>query len=302
MLDMGFHEQISLIIDQLPAVRATWLFSATFPDDIRELSHSIQPDAVEIEAEAVSMELDIKQLCCLVEPRQKLTVLLKILGHYRPDSAIVFCNTRQRCQEVADFLGTSGVGALPLHGEMEQRDRDQALIQFANGSSRVLVATDVAARGLDVKNLGAVINFDVSRELDAHIHRIGRTGRAGESGLAITLYSDREKSRLEAIESRLRSTILRIDSTTLGQTGEDILPARMGTVCIDAGRKEKIRPTDILGALTAGAGLAAEAIGKIDIRDHNSYVAIERSRVRVALEAISQGKIKGRRVKIRKLS
>jgi ATP-independent RNA helicase DbpA len=301
MLDMGFLEQISTIIEELPLEHTTWLFSATFPDSIRQLSHSIQAETVEVNAEASSADFVIDQLFYRVSGSGKQEALEKILSHYHPSSVLIFCNTRQRCQQVVDSLRDRSIRALALHGEMEQRDRDQALIQFANGSVRVLVATDLASRGLDVKDLGAVIVYDLSRDVEVHIHRIGRTGRAGASGLAISLYTDAETDRLETIESYQKKHISRKDVGSLDSAGNRELESAMRTVCIAAGRKQKIRPTDILGALTGDVGLESSAIGKIDIRDHYSYIAIESRYVATVLQKVAQGKIKGRKVKIRKL-
>ncbi len=214
---------------------------------------------------------------------------------------MIFCNTKQQCQAIADTLQAKGFSALALHGDLEQRDRDQVLVRFSNKSCSILVATDVAARGLDIKDLEAVINFELSPDPEVHIHRIGRTGRAGKTGLALSLYIAAESHRVNAIEDYQKSPIsfAAIDSLHVNQK-LDLKPP-MVTLCIDGGRKGKVRPGDLLGALTRESGIAGNQVGKIDVFDRRTYVAIERSVVDKALEQLSTGKIKGRYFKAWKL-
>jgi ATP-independent RNA helicase DbpA len=213
----------------------------------------------------------------------------------------VFCNRKQQCQELADELWQQGFHALALHGDLDQKDRDQVLIQFANKSSSILIATDVAARGLDIKDLPAVINFELSPDPEVHIHRIGRTGRAGKEGLAISLFMASEAPRVNAIEDYQNSPV-RIEQTSSLKTRENFrLSPPMVTLCINGGRKDKVRAGDILGALTANKQLPGKQIGKIDIGDHLAYVAVERPIAKQALKILSEGKIKGRRFRVRKL-
>jgi len=230
---------------------------------------------------------------------QKLSAVKTLLAFYMPASSIIFCNTKQQCQELFDELRSAGINALALHGDLEQKERDQVLVRFANKSCSVLIATDVAARGLDVKSLDAVINYELSRDTEVHVHRIGRTGRAGESGLAISLVAPNEVSRMNRIEDYIQQ---KIELEDLPITQED--PARlqpdMVTICIDGGRKEKIRPGDILGALTKDAGLNGEQIGKIDIFDFHAYVAVHHSVAKRVLQHLQQGKLKGKKFKARK--
>lgn len=189
--------------------------------------------------------------------------------------------------------------ALALHGDLEQRQRDQVLVRFANNSCPVLVATDVAARGLDIKSLQMVINYELPRDPEVYVHRIGRTGRAGEKGLAVSLVTPSQTPRVIAIED-YRQQPGRIDSlASLKSKSGFTLKAAMITLQIDAGRKNKLRPGDILGALTGDAGLSAQHIGKIDIFDMSSYVAVDVSAYRQALNYLSSGKIKGRSIRAR---
>ena len=188
MLDMGFHEDIMRIIDMMPRQRQTLLFSATYPDEIKDISHAIQNDPVDIRVETLHDDKIIKQVFYEIQKGERTKTLVSLLQHYRPESSVVFCNRKQQCQELADALWQQGFHVLALHGDLEQKERDQVLVQFSNKSSSILVATDVAARGLDIKDLQVVFNFELSPDPEIYIHRIGRTGRAGSEGLAISLF------------------------------------------------------------------------------------------------------------------
>ena len=301
MLDMGFHEDIMRIIDKTPRQRQTLLFSATYPEEIRDISHDIQTDPVDVRVESVHDDTKIQQVFYEIQKGRRTRTLVALLQHYRPESSLVFCNRKQQCQELADELWQQGWHALALHGDLEQKERDQVLVQFANKSSSILIATDVAARGLDIKDLPAVINFELSADPEIHIHRIGRTGRAGKKGLAISMFMASEQYKLKAIKEYLKSPV-RIDKTVSLKSREGfVLKPPMVTLCINAGRKDKLRAGDILGALTRDSGLAGNKIGKIDIADNISYVAVEYPASKQALKLLSEGKIKGRRFRVRRL-
>ena len=199
------------------------------------------------------------------------------------------------------MLAKEGFSAIALNGDMEQVDRDAAMIRFANQSCSILVATDVAARGLDIKELPAVINYELAFEHDVHIHRIGRTGRAGSKGIALSLTTPADAERLCAIEDGLRHPLTWGDISELNTSDAKILFPEMVTLCLNAGRRDKIRPGDILGALTKDAGLPGEKIGKIDIAAIYSYVAIHHSHADKAFQHFQNGKLKGRKVSARKL-
>ncbi|MGB5177999.1 MAG: ATP-dependent RNA helicase DbpA [Gammaproteobacteria bacterium] len=301
MLDMGFHDDIMRIIDSTPGQRQTLLFSATYPDEIQAISNTIQNDPVEIRVESTHHNKKIRQVFYEIQKGERTRTLTALLEHYRPESSLVFCNRKQQCQELAVELWQQGFHALALHGDLEQYERDQVLAQFANKSTSILIATDVAARGLDIKDLQAVINFELSPDPELHIHRIGRTGRAGNEGLAISLFMAAEQFRIEAIEAFQNSPVT-IDKTSSLKTRENFrLSPSMVTLCINAGRKDKLRAGDILGALTANNAVPGKQIGKIDIADKLAYVAVERPVARQALQVLSEGKIKGRRFRVRKL-
>ncbi|MGV8837874.1 DbpA RNA binding domain-containing protein, partial [Cellvibrio sp.] len=198
-----------------------------------------------------------------------------------------------------DYLRDQGVNALALHGDLEQKERDQVLVRFSNRSCSVLIATDVAARGIDIKGLDAVINVDLARDSEVHVHRIGRTGRAGESGLALNLVVQKEVHKINRLEDYMNQSIA---LEPLPQADKKSLPfPTMVTLHIDGGKKDKLRPGDIIGALTKDAGLPFEKIGKIDMFDFSAYVAVDHSIARAALKQLSDGKLKGRKFRARKL-
>ncbi|HIF50922.1 MAG TPA: ATP-dependent RNA helicase DbpA [Thiotrichaceae bacterium] len=301
MLDMGFSEEIMRVISNTPKKRQTLLFSATYPDQIKKISNKIQNNPVDVRVESVHDDKEIKQIFYEIDAGERTKAVIGLLQHYKPESSIIFCNTKIQCQELVNELWKAGFHVLSLHGDLEQRERDQVIVQFANKSSSILIATDVAARGLDIKDLQAVINFELSPDPEIHIHRIGRTGRAGNQGLALSLFTSSEKFRVEAIEEFKKSPV-RIDKTTTLKTSnyQKIIPP-MVTLGINGGRKDKVRAGDILGALTGTKEIQGTQIGKIDIFDKYAYVAVEHDIATQALELLSEGKIKGRKFKIRRL-
>ncbi|MFZ6045948.1 ATP-dependent RNA helicase DbpA [Pseudomonas sp. CR3202] len=299
MLDMGFYDSIAEIIGQLPARRQTLLFSATYPAGIAQLAKTFMRDPQQVKVEALHDDSQIEQRFYEIDPRQRMDAVLRLLQSNRPQSCVAFCHTRQQCQELEAHLRDNGISAQSLHGDLEQRERDQVLALFANQSCSVLVATDVAARGLDIVGLEAVINVELSRDPEVHIHRVGRSGRAGEKGLALSLVAPAEANRAQAIEELQQAPLnwQRIDELIV-KNREPLLPP-MATLCINGGRKEKLRPGDILGALTGDAGLPGNQVGKIAIFDFQAFVAVERGVAKQALKRLSEGRIKGRSYKVR---
>jgi ATP-independent RNA helicase DbpA len=252
-------------------------------------------EAVRIQAAGEAAHADIRSEFFQVREAEKAMALIQVLRERRPQAAVVFCNTRKACDAVQQQLDAAGFSALALHGDYEQRDRDEVLIRFANESANVLVATDVAARGLDVSHVDLVINYDVPFEPEVHIHRVGRTGRAGKQGNAITLVGDTDGNRLSAIAALLGTPIEPKTLRSMRLSNAEKLFAPMRTLRIDGGKSDKLRPGDILGTLTGEGGLKAEAIGKIAIRATRSYVAIRRGQAQAALNYLRNGKIKGRK-------
>jgi ATP-independent RNA helicase DbpA len=301
MLDMGFEEPIKAIIKATPKDRQTLLFSATYPDAIRVIAARTMRDPVEVTVAGKEDQALIEQLFFEVDPAQKTAALAGLLLEHNPDSAVVFCNMRRDADEVASSLAHLGFSALALHGDMEQRDRDEVLVRFGNRSCNVLVASDVAARGLDIDDLGAVVNYELPTDPDVYVHRIGRTGRAGRSGLALSLCTAREVSRAVALEPQLGAPIRWQRATLANLKGVKAPPAPMVTLRIDAGRGDKLRPGDIVGALTGEAGLAADSVGKIDVFATRSYVAIARGQADKALARLQAGRIKGRNFRVRRI-
>lgn len=291
MVDMGFIDDIEAIFAYLPSPKQTLLFSATYPDSIRELSSKLTQDATFIK---VQNNDETKPSITEVAYRvtNKATALNTLVHHHDITNAIIFCNTKVAASELCETLKYSGIHALALHGDMEQFDRNETIIQFRNGSAPFLVATDVAGRGIDIQGLDAIINYDVPQQLDRYIHRIGRTGRAGMNGLAITLVNPHQTEAFYGLDrgvelTELPSLISHQDVTT-----------KMQSICIDAGKKEKLRAGDIVGALIHECNLTKDDIGKIDQLDHLSYVALPRDICEKSYNTLNKSNIKGKRYRM----
>ncbi|HSI56200.1 MAG TPA: ATP-dependent RNA helicase DbpA [Ideonella sp.] len=301
MLDMGFLDDITYVAKQCPKDRQTLLFSATYPEGIARLSAQFMRQPQEVKLAEQHAAAKIRQRWYEVKEDERLHAVSLLLNHFRPASTLAFCNTKQQCRDLVDVLAAQGFEALALHGDLEQRERDQVLIQFANRSCSVLVATDVAARGLDIAQLEAVINVEVTPDVEVHTHRIGRTGRGDADGWALSLASMDEMGRVGRIE------LLQGRESEWHKLGElaatdtaPLLPP-MVTLQILGGRKEKMRPGDVMGALTGEAGFAGSQIGKINVTEFQTYVAVERGISDTVLRWLVDGKVKGRKVKARLL-
>ena len=301
MLDMGFAQSISEVLAHCPRERQTLLFSATLSDDVAALAARFMRDPQRVALPAQHAAAAIRQRFYEVTEEERLHAVSLLLEHFRPPSTLAFCNTRAQCADLAQVLRAQGYQALALHGELEQRERDQVLIRFANRSCSVLVATDVASRGLDVERLEAVVNVDIAPDPQTHLHRIGRTGRAEQTGWAFSLASLDEMGSVGRIEQMqgVETEWHRLDE--LVPSGSEPLRAAMVTLQIAGGRKEKIRAGDVLGALTKDAGFAASQIGRIDVNPFATYVAVDRQIARDALARLDGGRIKGKVVKVRAL-
>ncbi|ELO0856926.1 ATP-dependent RNA helicase DbpA [Citrobacter amalonaticus] len=299
MLDMGFSEAIDEVIRFAPASRQTLLFSATWPEAIAAISGRVQRNPLTIEIDTVDALPAVEQQFFETSAHGKIPLLQTLLSQHQPASCVVFCNTKKDCQAVCDALNESGQSALALHGDLEQRDRDQTLVRFANGSARVLVATDVAARGLDIKSLELVVNFELAWDPEVHVHRIGRTARAGNSGLAISFCAPEEAQRANILSEMLQIRLNWVPAPT--QRSVTPLVAEMMTLCIDGGKKAKMRPGDVLGALTGDMGLDGADIGKITVHPAHVYVAVRQSVAHKAWKQLQNGKIKGKTCRVRLL-
>lgn len=301
MLDMGFYDDIMSILDRTNDNRQTLLFSATYPAEIVQISQAIQNDPVQLRVEATNAADQIQQHFYFADDEQKKECLYRALGKFGPDSAIIFCNRKQQVQNLCDVLREKGHHARALHGDLEQRERDEAIILFANKSISYLVATDVAARGLDISALSAVINYDISPDAETHIHRIGRTGRAGLDGLAITFVGHDEIHRVRAIEQLLKAEFKFGELHAHDKNDGQITTPATRTIHLNVGKKDKIRPGDIVGALTASEQLGQDDIGKIKVQAKMAFVAVSFNKTHIALSIFSEGRVKKQKVRARVL-
>lgn len=300
MLDMGFADDIAAVVKYAPAQRQTLLFSATYPDAIDSMAARFMRKPQRVQVDTVHEAITIDEWFFEVDDAQRLHAVCDLLNHHQPESTVAFCNTRAQCNDLVEVLRAAGFSALTLHGDLDQRDRDQVLVQFANRSCSVLVATDVAARGLDIANLSAVINVDTTPDAQVYVHRVGRTGRAGATGIALSLVSMPEMGRVARIEEQTKRPA-RWQPLSQLNTGKAVLQAPMRTLQIAGGRKEKIRAGDILGALTGEAGFDKAQVGKIALGEFSTYVAVDKAIADKACDKLNAGRIKGKKVKVRVL-
>ena len=305
MLGMGFIKDINKIISFAPNKenRQTLLFSATYSKEILDLSSTIQENAINVETIATESTNKIAEYFYKITLENKLSSLITRISNFKPENAIIFCNTKLESKKIAIELSNQGIEALAIHGDLEQHERNSVLVRFSNRSCPVLVATDVAARGLDIKELAMVVNYNIPNDQAIYTHRIGRTGRAGEEGIAITLYTDKQTRIIEQYKSgndtrnfeNIEEATINVDKETENKFS---LEARNVTIVIDGGKKDKVRPGDILGALTGDAGFEKKDIGKIDIFDRKSFVAIRKNLVDKVLAKLEKGRIKGRKFSV----
>lgn len=293
MLDMGFIEEIDAVLAFTPKEKQTLLFSATYDNEIMKISKQIQKDAISVKTVSTESANKIKEY--FYKTNNKAESFVNVLSNYKPENVIVFTNTKIEAKELAQKLQKMKIDAIAIHGDLEQYERNDVLVQFANKSCPILVATDVAARGLDIKELSMVVNFDIPHGSETYTHRIGRTGRAGAEGIAITLYDNYESEKADEYDNGAR---LFNDTESLKKVENfEMLPLFI-TLVIEGGKKDKVRAGDILGALTGDAGLSGSSIGKIDIYDRQSYVAIERKFIDDAHKRLGDGKIKGKKFSV----
>jgi ATP-independent RNA helicase DbpA len=295
MLDMGFIEEIDKVLEYAPSKRQTLLFSATYTDEIIDISKRFLQDAISVKTVDSEVANKIVERFYKAKNNNKLEVLVNIFSTYKPENVIVFTNTKIEAKEIAEVLQKRNIDALAIHGDLEQYERNDVLVQFANKSCPILVATDVAARGLDIKELSMVVNYDIPHAEETYTHRIGRTGRAGKEGLAITIYSEYEEEKAQEYKTANR---LFEDSSTLKKVNGFEMKPLYVTLVIEGGKKDKVRAGDLLGALTGEAGLSGDSIGKIDIYERQSYVAIEAKFIEEAHKKLNNGKIKGKKFSI----
>jgi len=295
MLDMGFQPVLDRIVEHIPSARQTLLFSATFPPEIESIAQRIMNQTVRITVEETHDERSIEEFFSPIDGLSRPEAVRLLLLAERPNAALVFCNTKQDVKALTQYLNQSGLNTQALHGDLDQRERDQTMVLFDNNSCSILVATDVAARGLDIEAVDLVINHEIARDSAVHTHRVGRTGRAGRQGKAITLFDEKERFKL----ARLGDSLTIAPLPDPGLLTQPPYRAPMVTLQIDGGKKQKVRRGDILGALTAPGGLDGQQVGKIHLQDLRAYVAVKRSEATLALEMINKGKLKGRQFRAR---
>ena len=296
MLDMGFQDAIEEVISFAPKQRQTLLFSATYPKQIQTIASNVMREPQMVKVESTHDTSSIEQLFFKVENKEAALQLL--LMHYQPESCVIFCNTKQDTKDVTDYLWDSGFSAIALHGDLEQRDREQTLIRFANKSASILVATDVASRGLDIDNVTMVINYQIAFDPEVHVHRIGRTGRAGNTGIACSLFQAKDSNLVCQVEDYLDITVEESELPSKEALAKPMYAPNKVTLRIDGGKKQKVRAGDILGALTSNQGIQGSQVGKINLLDHSAYVAIDTEVAKVALKLLEKGKIKGRSFRV----
>lgn len=286
MVDIGFIDDIDAIFSFLPSNRQTLLFSATFPDSIRSLTDRLIDSPLLIQTDSIQTQPVIDQFA--YRCHDKTSALLSAIALHSIQSGIVFCNTKAMASELCDTLNRYDLHALPLHGDMEQFERTETMVQFRNKSVSFLIATDIAGRGIDIEGLESVVNYDVPLNRDRFVHRIGRTGRMGQKGIAITLIDSEQNEDYQRLENP-------IEPVPIAETPyTPVYHTPMRTICIDAGKKEKLRAGDIVGALIHECSLQSSEIGTIDILDHLSYVALSRNTAEMIYKKLINRPIKGK--------
>lgn len=307
MLEMGFSDEVLNIVQQLPKQRQTVLFSATFPDTLKAISRRYQKNPIEVKIENQDEVVSsIEQILYEYDDSEsKVGLLMRVLQQHPALSTLVFCNQKTTVNDLVSDFTQQGVPCGALHGDLEQRDRDKVVSLFRNKSYRILIATDVAARGLDIEHLELVVNYDFPLQTETYIHRIGRTGRAGKLGTSVLLAKTTDTLKVLELES---ATKVQLQRPKLGFKHQHSISythsaAPMQTLSISGGKKDKLRAGDILGALTNSfVGLKADEVGKIEIRDHNSLVAINAHQAPQVLKKLREAKIKGRKFQVRIIS
>jgi ATP-independent RNA helicase DbpA len=302
MLDMGFQDAMDDIVDEIPRQRQTLLFSATYPKEIAAIAERVMYDPLLIESEDQHTSASIEQDFYRISDEGERDVAVRLLLlQFRPDSTVIFCNTKRHVKDLTQYLKSHGFSVLALHGDLDQKERDQALVRFTNSSVSIMVATDVAARGLDIDSLDLVINYHIASDPEVHVHRIGRTGRAGNKGYACSIIINKEKHKLKRLGEYLGQELETFGLPDTKLLNQPTYKAPMSTIQIDGGKKQKLRPGDILGALTADYRIEGNDVGKIQIANSWAYVAVKNDILDAALQLLNGGKMKGKKFRARKI-
>ncbi len=323
MFHIGLQEQVEDIIRMLPNDRNTMLFSATLQEELQKLTeaHMKQPKIIQLEEEAIPVD-SIEQLSYCVEEPDKPELVCRITAKYRPESCIIFANTQDKVEAIAKYLVLHHYPCYCLHGAMRQKDRIQVMDGFKKGAFRYLIATDVAARGIDISEVSMVINYDISRGSENYVHRIGRCGRLGASGIAITLFTKKEQESVQAIMRYTGITIPIYEPATLLLTQDDMdefeqqlnkplllkeekgkaLNQTITKLHIYAGKKDKIRTNEIVATICSIEGVTAEDIGIIQILPTATQVEILNHKGNLVCQQLKEKTIKGKVRKVRTIS
>jgi len=286
MLDMGFYDEIVKIGSNMPRSKQTLLFSATFPENIEKLAKALLNQPITIKVDTVLEENKINEL--VYETEDKLKTLSALIQSYKPESLLIFCNTKVQVISLTDTLAGRGHSVIDIHGDLDQRDRNESVIAFSNSSKRIMVATDVASRGLDIKDIALVINYDLPFDSEVYTHRIGRTGRADATGIAISLFSPKDSEKCSYVLQKAKKAEmkeLRVDAKFK-------MVSEYDTLCLNGGKKTKLRAGDILGTLCKEIGIDNGMIGKINITDTKSYIALHHTVIDKVFKALKKVKIK----------
>ncbi len=286
MLDMGFYDEIVKIGSNMPKGKQTLLFSATFLPNIEKLAKALLKQPLTLKVDTILESAKIDEI--VYETSDKFKTLITLIQSYKPESLLIFCNTKAEVISLTDSLHKHGHSAIDIHGDLDQKDRNESVIAFSNGSKRILVATDVASRGLDIKDIELVINYDLPFDQEVYTHRIGRTGRADAKGTAISLYGPGDSTKCSYITSAARTAQikdLRVDTAFK-------MISKYDTLCLNGGKKTKLRAGDILGTLCKEIGIDPKMIGKINITDTKSYVALHHTVTDSVFKALKKTPIK----------
>ena len=317
MLDLGFLEDVEKILSLTPSGRQTALFSATMPLPIRTLADRYLYDPTLVKVEAATLTIDtVAQFQVAVDSKRKPDVLAEVLSEERPDQAIVFVRTKVRCDQLFKLLKDRGMNVRALHGDMSQGSRDGVMLAFKGGRVPVLVATDVAARGLDISTVTHVVNYDVPTSPDTYVHRIGRTGRIGRSGRAITFVEPRQLRELSAIERHIGTSIAQWEKGVEGKpTPVKERPRRhskphisrdgdepVTKLLLRGGRAAGLRVADIVSAVTSSTGLDGEAVQDVLVLDRFSFVSVPQSEADNVIKALSGKRVRGRPLQVERVA
>lgn len=321
MLNRGFIDEVEAIINELPSDRVTMVFSATLPKDVENLCHKYMKDPVQIEIEATGVTADtIDHSLIEVKEDEKITLLKDITVVENPDSCMIFCRTKENVDLVYNELNKAGYPCERLHGGLEQEDRFSVMEGFKLGKFRYLVATDVAARGIDIDNVTLVVNYDVPMEKESYVHRTGRTGRAGKTGQAVTFATPYEEKFVKAIERYVdfELPVVEAPSQQVVTRGKAAFEEKLSSKRVvrnnktarinqdimklhfTGGKKKKIRAVDFVGTIAKIPGVTADDIGIISIHDQMSYVDILNGKGSLVLQALEGATIKGKKLKVSK--